>query len=688
MRRMTPLFLVLLLLAGLSACLPTLSKQPRVLLIGLDGVSWDLLQAMMKAGEAPHFNQLREKGAAGTLTGDEPLPPAAFWVSVATGRPPAEHRVTGPIRLDEQTGRLLAPERASSTLWEIAARRRLPAGVIGWPGSAPVPPDVKVAYDDFAFYRGMGLLAELAGEALPVPAHEPDYDSFVGRVPRGGRFSSRLAQASLQEVPALAAKVWPRLQLLAVYLDGLNSARHHAGAALAAGEAAAAPDFGKPSRWYARAVDEALGRLLELADSRTLVLIATDDPSYLAGRTPTGDFAHPGHGIAALYGPNIIPGSTLESPRAADFVPTALAFLGLPQSAQMPGRPFANVWKSPPAQLPKVASLDAFIRRPYAEEGPLHDDGIVRRLQLLQKAADPPRPPFDDRNLYALELLATGKPQGCRSEAQRDLQEHPDNPVGQYLLGETLLVHGRPTEALAQFVAAAGRLGERPAGEPGLAIRVVVGLATAAVEMQLKQASAAAAELDRVLALDPGNAAAVALLAQSHFALDHPANAATLLDRALRKDPEQPALWLMLGQAHERSGNPDAAREAYRTAIRRADKPPVEAYRRLGRLAADRQRWREAIGYLHEALDAVPDDPATWLQLARVYQRREDWSEAEDAVENCLREDRDFVAAWLTWQEIAQANGDEEGRAALLAAARQSAALRLLADRESAAAAD
>lgn len=679
MRRTILSIATVVFFACLLSCRPPISSRPRVLLIGLDGIGWDLPQAMMKAGEAPHFAQLREQGAWGVLSGDEPLPPAAFWTSVATGRVAADHRVTGPIRLDEQTGRLLAPERASSALWEIVARKKIPAGVIGWPGSAPASPDVKTAFDDFAFYRGLGLLAELAGEALPVPARDAETDSFVGRVPRGGRFNARLARASLLEIPPLAVKAWPRLQLLAVYFDGLNSARHYAGAASATGEATTAPEFGKPSRAYVRAVDESLGQVLALADDRTLVLVVSDDPTYAPGRTPTGDFAHPPRGIVALIGANVKAGARMTAPRLLDVVPTALAHLGVAQSAQMPGAPFADVWRSPLEKLAPVASLDAFIRRPYADEGPLRDEGIVRRLQWLQQAADPPREPFDDRNRYALELLAAGKTQGCRSEAQRDLVEHPDNPVGRYLLGETLLAHGRPADALAHFTGAAAQLGNNPTGEPARSIRAVVGLAAAAVNLQQGRTRAAVVELERVLTLQPGNALAVAMSAQCHFALGYPASAASLLENALKLEPKQPALWLLLGRAREQTDRTDEADEAYRTAIRYAPTPPVEAYRRLAHIAVDREQWRKAIGNLRDALETAPDDAAIWLQLARVYQRRQDRDEAEAALLRCLRYDRDDVAAWLVWRDLAQADGNDKRQAALEDAARQSAVWRILA---------
>ena len=67
----------------------------RVLVIGLDGATWKILQPLMKGGYLPNLSRLYENGASGTLRStDPPLTPVA-WTSCFTGVNPGKHGVFG-----------------------------------------------------------------------------------------------------------------------------------------------------------------------------------------------------------------------------------------------------------------------------------------------------------------------------------------------------------------------------------------------------------------------------------------------------------------------------------------------------------------------------------------------------------------------------------------------------------------
>jgi tetratricopeptide (TPR) repeat protein len=666
----------LLVLVALSACRSG-GDAPRVLFIGIDGLSWDALNAMIKAGEAPNFARVRELGAWGALEGDGPTTPAALWVTLATGRTESEHRVSGPIRFDAAASALLVPERAASMVWEIAARAGLPAGVLGWPGSAPIPPGLALRLDDLAFYRGLGLVAELAGDAAPAPPFDPHTD-FVGRPPRGGELNARVAAASRERLPALAAQAWPKLAFLAVFLDGLNSARHYAGAAVALGEPAHPPEFGKLSRHYVHDVDTALGQLLALADKRTLVMIVTDDPSYMPGAAPQGQFAHPPHGLVGLLGPEIAGGRRLEKCSALDFAPLALAHLGLPLSQQMPGKPFPAAWASPPPAFAKVASHDAFVRRPYPAEGPWQQPEAARRLAALRQAAHAGEAPFTERNIYALELLTEGKLQGALTEARRDLAERENNAVSQYLLGEIRLIQGKVEEAKRDYAAAAQGWGEPPANESDRALRVAVGLALARAALALNDLPAAADALEPTLAACGGCLEAATLVAQCALRLNRPSDAAAVIAPTLKAHPRDAALWLMLGQARRELGDARGARAAYLAAARCSGAPAPQVLRELGRLEIAEGRWSDALGHLGKLTRSAPGDAEAWFQIALAHGHLGHTRRAEHALEQCLRADPDRLDAWTEWRRLAAADGRDDRAALLAAAARASIANRLV----------
>src|SRR5215510_8268142 len=65
----------------------------RVLLIGLDGASFRLLQPLITAGELPELARLMDRGCHGELRSIFPslTPPA--WSTVVTGKNPGKHGI-------------------------------------------------------------------------------------------------------------------------------------------------------------------------------------------------------------------------------------------------------------------------------------------------------------------------------------------------------------------------------------------------------------------------------------------------------------------------------------------------------------------------------------------------------------------------------------------------------------------
>jgi predicted AlkP superfamily phosphohydrolase/phosphomutase len=120
------LALAVVLCALLAAAQPAVGQAPlsgpdgtslnKVLVIGVDGTRWDLLNAEMKAGRAPNLAGLRRAGfgrpsllqfGPNTLTLSE-----VGWSSIASGVWEAKHGVNG-TRLNMDPGR--RPRTATST---------------------------------------------------------------------------------------------------------------------------------------------------------------------------------------------------------------------------------------------------------------------------------------------------------------------------------------------------------------------------------------------------------------------------------------------------------------------------------------------------------------------------------------------------------------------------------------------
>lgn len=77
----------------LSGCEPEPAPRGRVVLIGVDGASWNLLDPMVKAGELPHFKALMDRGVSADLASVPPFLSPPVWTSIATSRMPEDHGV-------------------------------------------------------------------------------------------------------------------------------------------------------------------------------------------------------------------------------------------------------------------------------------------------------------------------------------------------------------------------------------------------------------------------------------------------------------------------------------------------------------------------------------------------------------------------------------------------------------------
>jgi len=65
----------------------------KVLVIGLDGATFDLLRPWIEAGELPNLQRLMRQGASGKLRSTLPPISASSWISFATGVNPGKHGV-------------------------------------------------------------------------------------------------------------------------------------------------------------------------------------------------------------------------------------------------------------------------------------------------------------------------------------------------------------------------------------------------------------------------------------------------------------------------------------------------------------------------------------------------------------------------------------------------------------------
>ncbi len=117
-------YLVLFLTASLYNRCSLGGKAPRLLVIGLDGASWDLIDPLMEAGRLPHLQRLCDRGTRMTLLSSPPMRSPRLWTTIASGVSPEIHGITGffSTQADLKTPRI----------WEICEAEGLRTGLFSW----------------------------------------------------------------------------------------------------------------------------------------------------------------------------------------------------------------------------------------------------------------------------------------------------------------------------------------------------------------------------------------------------------------------------------------------------------------------------------------------------------------------------------------------------------------------------
>ncbi len=162
----------------------------RVMLIGWDGATWDLVRPWVDEGRLPNLARLLERGVHGPLRST--VPPWSFqaWSSFLTGKNPGKHGIYDFFRTPPGTYDLefvnADHRRGGATFWELLSRAGRKVVSIAIPGTFPPDPVNGAMISGFDFpgegpgsyvdARGMyppELHAELTRNVGPFPIDAP-----------------------------------------------------------------------------------------------------------------------------------------------------------------------------------------------------------------------------------------------------------------------------------------------------------------------------------------------------------------------------------------------------------------------------------------------------------------------------------------------------------------------------------
>lgn len=116
------------------------NKKQRVVVVGLDGATLDIMRPMFKEGRLKNFHELADRGFSGILTSTILPLSATAWNSLSTGKNPAKHgiydfskRVKGTYTHSPTT----SLDRGSRTLWDYASAVRRKCLIVNVPLTYP-----------------------------------------------------------------------------------------------------------------------------------------------------------------------------------------------------------------------------------------------------------------------------------------------------------------------------------------------------------------------------------------------------------------------------------------------------------------------------------------------------------------------------------------------------------------------
>jgi len=412
--------------------LPPLSRRSKAILIGIDGADWQVIRPLMEAGKLPNFRRIVEGGASGVLRSMEPTLSPALWTTVATGRPPAVHRIADFVVSFPGGGYqpVTSDMRSAPAFWNLVGDSDggREVGVVAWLASWPaeeVHGYVVTSYLPYVYDWSTGrplkgtvvegiprqtypdsLMAEIESLKVKPEAVTPEllnrfYDPSVRH--RLGRDASECVEGFLWSLAS--DETYRRIglhlyrshpvDLFAVYFGGIDVVSHRFWKftyprAMPYGTDPAEEEALKgviPG--YYEYVDGILGEYLSLVDDRTTLVVLSDHgfKPVLLPQKPTTSGHHRLEGILALYGNGIARGRRLGTATLLDILPTVFALLGEPLSRELPGKVLAEAFAGQPnSDLRRLKYVDAYPPRParaISAPGEKVDANVIERLKSL-----------------------------------------------------------------------------------------------------------------------------------------------------------------------------------------------------------------------------------------------------------------------------------------------------------------
>ncbi len=110
----------------------------KVIIIGLDGGTLELMDPWMDKGHLPNFDKIRKQGVYGKLRSTMPYYSAPAWVSIVTGCGPGKHGIYDFFRTDSFSKKLVSSKyRKVPAIWNLLTNYQKKSIIVNFPVAYP-----------------------------------------------------------------------------------------------------------------------------------------------------------------------------------------------------------------------------------------------------------------------------------------------------------------------------------------------------------------------------------------------------------------------------------------------------------------------------------------------------------------------------------------------------------------------
>ena len=266
------------------------NKSPEIVILGIDGGTWDLILPWVEQGRLPNFSFLLKEGTWGALQSTIPPVTAPAWTSFLTGKNPGQHGLYNFFELNPDTYGIeysCAASRKAKTIWRILSDQGKRVGVVNVPMT--YPPEEVNGY----MISGMDTPDEDSSFIYP-PALKEDIWRDVGKIQmdihhlgymtNDGKRELVLKEFIEQEQNRLKLILYlmekEPVDVFMVVFNAVDQVQHHfwhyMDPAHPHFDAKGAKKFGEAIFSIYQCIDEIIGQLLKKISAQTTVVLMSD----------------------------------------------------------------------------------------------------------------------------------------------------------------------------------------------------------------------------------------------------------------------------------------------------------------------------------------------------------------------------------------------------------------------------